>query len=291
MIHDFDQLNWLLGARGASTRASRRRATCVAVVEYDGASGVVEGSMAMPRSYPFSSNIRVLCESGVAEYGVLRRARRGRGATSARRTRRAGCGSSRVTASRRRSRSRAPTRGARRSRTSSTCVEQGRRAGAGHRRAGAPRARSSRSPPRARSRAAGRKRLCECSSGCSHAIDARRDDAVELLGRARRGSNSVNPSFAGVDRGHVIGGETRCNEILRERYEQAGLETHWVAPDPERREPRRRPPRLGRRPLARPERPRRHRAARRARRAGSNGSPWNAGDPRRAPLRASARRT
>src|SRR4029079_18953220 len=28
---------------------------------------------------------------------------------------------------------------------------------------------------------------------------------------------------------------TRCNEVLRERYEQAGLETHWVAPDPERK--------------------------------------------------------
>ena len=46
--------------------------------------------------------------------------------------------------------------------------------------------------------------------------------------------NSVNPEFAGVRREDVIGGETRVNEILRERYEQAGLETHWVAPDPER---------------------------------------------------------
>ena len=40
----------------------------LAVVEYDGASGIAEGSMAMPKSYPFSSNIRVLCENGVAEY-------------------------------------------------------------------------------------------------------------------------------------------------------------------------------------------------------------------------------
>jgi predicted dehydrogenase len=40
----------------------------LAIVDYDGARGVVEGSMAMPRSYPFSSNIRVLCEGGVAEY-------------------------------------------------------------------------------------------------------------------------------------------------------------------------------------------------------------------------------
>jgi hypothetical protein len=39
-----------------------------ALVEYDGAAGIAEGSMCMPRSYPFSSNIRVLAERGVAEY-------------------------------------------------------------------------------------------------------------------------------------------------------------------------------------------------------------------------------
>jgi acetylornithine deacetylase/succinyl-diaminopimelate desuccinylase-like protein len=65
-------------------------------------------------------------------------------------------------------------------------------------------------------------------------IDALRDDAVELLVDLVR-VDSTNPSFAGVARAAVIGGETRCNEILRERYEQAGLETHWVAPDPERK--------------------------------------------------------
>jgi acetylornithine deacetylase/succinyl-diaminopimelate desuccinylase-like protein len=65
-------------------------------------------------------------------------------------------------------------------------------------------------------------------------IEARRDDAVELL-RELVSVNSVNPDFAGVRRSEVIGGETRVNEILRDRYEHAGLETHWVAPDPERR--------------------------------------------------------
>jgi acetylornithine deacetylase/succinyl-diaminopimelate desuccinylase-like protein len=65
-------------------------------------------------------------------------------------------------------------------------------------------------------------------------IDALRDDAVDLLSELVR-TNSVNPAFAGVTREDVIGGETRVNEILRERYEQAGLGTHWVAPDPERR--------------------------------------------------------
>ncbi|MFN0153745.1 MAG: M20 family metallopeptidase [Gaiella sp.] len=65
-------------------------------------------------------------------------------------------------------------------------------------------------------------------------VDARSDDAVELL-RELVSVNSVNPEFVGVTRADVIGGETRVNEILRERYEQAGLETHWVAPDPDRR--------------------------------------------------------
>jgi len=65
-------------------------------------------------------------------------------------------------------------------------------------------------------------------------IDALRDDAVGLLLELVR-TNSVNPAFAGVVREDVIGGETRANEILRERYEQAGLETHWVAVDPERK--------------------------------------------------------
>lgn len=65
-------------------------------------------------------------------------------------------------------------------------------------------------------------------------VDALRDDAVALLAELVA-TRSVNPAFAGVRREEVVGGETRCNEILRERYEQAGLETHWVAEDPERR--------------------------------------------------------
>ena len=65
-------------------------------------------------------------------------------------------------------------------------------------------------------------------------VDERTADAVDLLQELVR-VNSVNPEFAGVRREDVIGGETRANEILQERYEQAGLETHWVAPDPERR--------------------------------------------------------
>ena len=64
-------------------------------------------------------------------------------------------------------------------------------------------------------------------------IEAHRDAGVELLQELVR-VNSTTPTLPGVVREEVIGGETRCNELLRERYEQAGLETHWVAPDPER---------------------------------------------------------
>jgi predicted dehydrogenase len=68
MIHDFDQLNWLLGTPRSVHAREPATGHVVATVDYDGAAGVVEGSMRMPRSYPFSSNIRVLCEGGAAEY-------------------------------------------------------------------------------------------------------------------------------------------------------------------------------------------------------------------------------
>lgn len=69
MIHDLDQMNWLLGPPRTVYATEPTPGHLHAVVEYDGASGLAEGSMSMPRSYPFSSSIRVLCENGVAEYG------------------------------------------------------------------------------------------------------------------------------------------------------------------------------------------------------------------------------
>jgi predicted dehydrogenase len=68
MIHDFDQMNALLGAPRSVYASEPEPGHVHAVVEYDGGSGIAEGSMAMPRSYPFSSDIRVLGERGVAEY-------------------------------------------------------------------------------------------------------------------------------------------------------------------------------------------------------------------------------
>lgn len=68
MIHDLDQMNWLLGTPRSVYASEPTPGHVHAVVEYDRACGIAEASMCMPRSYPFSSNIRVLCEGGVAEY-------------------------------------------------------------------------------------------------------------------------------------------------------------------------------------------------------------------------------
>jgi predicted dehydrogenase len=68
LIHDFDQMNWLLGTPRRVYARAPVPGHVLAVVDYDGAQGLAEGSMAMPRSYPFSSNVRVLGEDGVGEY-------------------------------------------------------------------------------------------------------------------------------------------------------------------------------------------------------------------------------
>jgi predicted dehydrogenase len=79
LVHDFDQMNWLLGQPRRVFAREPRAGHVQAVVEYDGATGLAEGSVAMPRSYPFSSNIRVLCEDGAAEYAFSAAAVEGEG--------------------------------------------------------------------------------------------------------------------------------------------------------------------------------------------------------------------
>jgi predicted dehydrogenase len=68
LVHDFDQMNWLLGSPARVFAREPQAGHLHVLVEYAGADGIAEGSVAMPRSYPFSSNIRVLCEAGTAEY-------------------------------------------------------------------------------------------------------------------------------------------------------------------------------------------------------------------------------
>lgn len=68
LVHDFDQMNWLLGTPVSVFAREPAPGHVQALVEYDGATGMAEGSMRMPRSYPFSSSIRVDGEDGAAEY-------------------------------------------------------------------------------------------------------------------------------------------------------------------------------------------------------------------------------
>ena len=74
MIHDFDALNWLFGPSSAVTAHGHRNPRSggwdqiQATITYGAASALVDGGMMMPESYPFSSTLQVLCESGAVEY-------------------------------------------------------------------------------------------------------------------------------------------------------------------------------------------------------------------------------
>jgi predicted dehydrogenase len=71
MIHDFDQMNALLGLprRVFALAAEGASAHVHAILDHGDAQASVEGSMTMPSSYPFSAGIRVACERGVVEHG------------------------------------------------------------------------------------------------------------------------------------------------------------------------------------------------------------------------------
>ncbi|MBA2598703.1 MAG: hypothetical protein H0V00_18945, partial [Chloroflexia bacterium] len=75
MIHDYDALNWVFGApravtaRGARNSRSGGFDQVQVLIDYnDGKSALVDGGMMMPESYPFSSRLEVLCDSGAMEY-------------------------------------------------------------------------------------------------------------------------------------------------------------------------------------------------------------------------------
>ena len=74
MVHDFDMCAALLGApRRVFARALRSgphgaAQHCHAIVEHERGEAIVEGGLMQPDSYPFSSNLRVLCDLGVVEY-------------------------------------------------------------------------------------------------------------------------------------------------------------------------------------------------------------------------------
>jgi predicted dehydrogenase len=74
MVHDFDQLNALLGpARTVHAQCVRRGPHgapqhVVAVTSHVDGVGLAEGGMMLPGSYPFTSGLRVLGDAGVLEY-------------------------------------------------------------------------------------------------------------------------------------------------------------------------------------------------------------------------------
>ena len=70
---DFDYLNWLFGVPTAVFGTGIVGATGVAEhafisLEFDGVRGLVEVSAMMPRSFPFSTSVRVVCEEGALEF-------------------------------------------------------------------------------------------------------------------------------------------------------------------------------------------------------------------------------
>jgi predicted dehydrogenase len=74
MIHDYDALNWVLGtptavrAKGMRNDRSGGWDQVQVMIDYGDASALVDGGMMMPESYPFSSSLQVLCETGAMEY-------------------------------------------------------------------------------------------------------------------------------------------------------------------------------------------------------------------------------
>jgi predicted dehydrogenase len=74
MIHDYDTLNWIFGepqsvtAHGIKNPRSQGWDQVQVLIEYEGASALVDGGMMMPESYPFSSRLEVLLETGALEY-------------------------------------------------------------------------------------------------------------------------------------------------------------------------------------------------------------------------------
>jgi predicted dehydrogenase len=72
MIHDFDIAAALLGpARRVTAVAAAEGRHVSALVEHERGNAGVEGSHAMPASYPFTAALRVLCERGVLEHGFV----------------------------------------------------------------------------------------------------------------------------------------------------------------------------------------------------------------------------
>ena len=72
-VHDFDAVNWLLGAPKSVYARGRELKPGLwndvhAIVDYGHANAIVDGSEFMPQGYPFTAALKVLCEGGVVEF-------------------------------------------------------------------------------------------------------------------------------------------------------------------------------------------------------------------------------
>ena len=74
MIHDYDAMNWMFGhplsvaAAGMLNPRSDGYDQTQVLIRYEEASGLVDGGMMMPESYPFTTRMEVLCERGSIEH-------------------------------------------------------------------------------------------------------------------------------------------------------------------------------------------------------------------------------
>lgn len=75
LIHDYDAMNWILGvprsvvANGIRNSRSGGLDQAQVLVGYEGGgTGLADGGMIQPESYPFTSRFEVLCERGAIEY-------------------------------------------------------------------------------------------------------------------------------------------------------------------------------------------------------------------------------
>ena len=69
LIHDFDALNWVMGTPKSIYARGQQAAPGLwnhihSIIDYGAAHGFAEGSEMMPKDYPFSCSMSVLCEGG-----------------------------------------------------------------------------------------------------------------------------------------------------------------------------------------------------------------------------------
>jgi predicted dehydrogenase len=72
-VHDFDVMNWVLGTPKTAYGRGREARPGLwndihALIDYGSANGFVDGSEFMPKGYPFTCGLKVLCEGGVVEF-------------------------------------------------------------------------------------------------------------------------------------------------------------------------------------------------------------------------------